>query len=284
MRDLFLAAPKRLRAEKLAEYGAYLVDRDGDLDIQRRTLSKRETLIAKHEAPPSATAVMDEEAFRRQYNKFDKHTVPDHEMLLLLGLVKVNSAEAYGVECNFQRTLSRAESFGNDTLLRILCEETYHTRILLSSAKHYGIELRDPYRPPSALRIMINGIATAPDALALPLTLAGELIATLMFTKLLEIVPRVLKHAPTIRDAIEERIVEICTDEHGHISFNRMLAGTLEFAELRAILSATTRVMRTVFPEMVALGAFPTDILRELPLLADPKRIPEPVRRHAFLA
>lgn len=284
MRDLFLAAPKKMRADKLEEYSAYLVDRDGDLNINERLLSKREAMIAKHEAPPTATAPMDEMEFRRQYNKFNKRTMRDPEMLLLLGLVKVNSAEAYGVECNFQRTLARAESFGNDTLMRILCEETYHTRILLSSAKHYGIEVDQAYRPPSALRIMINGIATAPDAIALPLTLAGEFIATLMFQKLLEIVPRVLKHRPEIRDAIEERIIEICTDEHGHISFNRMLASNMEFAELRVILTMTARIMRTVFPEMVALGAFPMDIMKELPMLADPKRIPEPVRRHAFLA
>ena len=145
MRDLFLAAPKEMRAEKLAEYGAYLVDRDGALSIKDRLLSKREALIAKHEAPPTATAPMDEAEFRRQYNKFNKRTLHDPEMLLLLGLVKVNSAEAYGVECNFQRTLARAEAQGNDTLMRILCEETYHTRILLSSAKHYGINVDQAY-------------------------------------------------------------------------------------------------------------------------------------------
>jgi hypothetical protein len=284
MRDLFLAAPKTMRKEKLGQYGAYLEERDGEVDLQARTLSKREPLMAKHEAQPAVTAVLDEVEFRRQYNKFDQRTLRDPEMLLLLGLVKVNSAEAYGVERNFQRVKARAEIERDDTLLRILCEETYHTRILLSSANHYGITLRDAYRPPSALRILIGSIATAPDAIALPLTLAGEFIATLMFTKLLEIVPRVLAHRPEIRDSIEERIVEICTDEHGHISFNRMLAGVTDFAELRLILPLAARVMRSVFPELVALGAFPMDVLKELPLLADPKLIPEPVRRQAFLA
>jgi hypothetical protein len=284
MRDLFLAAPKSLRQEKLKEYGAYLEARDGEVDLEARTLSKREALMVQHETPPAVTAPMDELEFRRQYNAFDKRTLHDPEMLLLLGLVKVNSAEAYGVERNFQRVKARAELEQDQTLLRILCEETYHTRILLSSANHYGITLRDAYRPPSALRILIGSIATAPDAIALPLTLAGEFIATLVFTKLLEIVPRVLKHRPEIRDSIEQRIVEICTDEHGHISFNRMLAGVSHFAELRMILPLAARMMRTVFPEMVALGAFPVDILKELSLLADPKLIPEPVRRHAFLA
>lgn len=284
MRDLFLAAPKDERSARLRDYAEYLVERDGELDLQARTLSKREALIKRHETAPAKTAAMDEAEFRRLYASFDRRKSISPEMLLLLALVKVNSAEAYGVARNFQRTLARATKEGNDTELRILCEETYHTRILLSSANRYGFEVREPYSPPSALRIMIGGIATAPMAIARPLTLAGEFIATLMFTKLLEVVPRVLKHAPEIRDSIEERIVEICTDEHGHISYNRLHAGPADFAELRLILPLTARIMQTVFPEMVALGAYPVDVMRELQLLADPKLIPEPVRRESFLA
>ena len=67
MRDLFLAAPKSMRVEKLAEYGAYLVERDGDVDLGERKLSKREASIQKHEARPAVTAPMDAAEFRRQY-------------------------------------------------------------------------------------------------------------------------------------------------------------------------------------------------------------------------
>jgi len=95
-------------------------------------------------------------------------------MLLLLALVKVNSAEAYGVARNFQRTMDRALKNNDDAELRTLCEEGYHTRILLSSANRYGIAVHEPYRPPSALRVLIGGIATAPMAIARPLTLAGD--------------------------------------------------------------------------------------------------------------
>ena len=284
MRELFLAVPKDERRAKLREYGDYLIERDGELDIATRRLSKRETTIAKHEAKPAVTAQMDEALFRRMYAKFDKNEQLSKEMLLLLSLVKVNSAEAYGVERNFQSVLAKAGRAEDDALLRILCEETYHTRILLSAGNHYGITVDQPYRPPSVLRILINGIASTPELIALPLTLAGEIIATLMFTKLLILAPSVLAHAPEIRDAVEERLCEICTDEHGHISYNRLHAGAADFAELRMILPITARVMRNVFPEMVALGAYPMKIWDELPLIADPKLIPGVVRRQAFLA
>lgn len=284
MRDLFQAVSKDRRTGKLNEYGHYLVERDGDLDLAAGTLSKREDMIKKHETPPAVTAAMDEALFRQQYESFDKRKRMDPEMLLLLSLVKVNSAEAYGVARNYQTALERSQKEGDESRMRILIEETYHTRILLSSANRYGIEVREPYRPPSALRIMIGSIATMPEVIALPLTLAGELIATLMFQKLIDIVPRVLKHAPEIRDAIVDRVTEICTDEHGHISYNRLHAGPADFAELRMILPLTARIMRSVFPEMVALGAYPLDIMQDLKLLADPKLIPGPVRRDAFLA
>jgi hypothetical protein len=284
MRDLFLSVPKELRQPKLQEYEHYLIERDGELEIETCTLSKREALMKKHEARPAATAQMDPTEFRAHYVAFDKRKPISSEMLLLLSLVKINSAEAYGVARNFQRTMARAMQNGDHSELRILCEEGYHTRILLSSANHYGIEVKEPYVPPSALRILIGSIASAPATLTRPLVLAGELIATLMFTKLLAVIPRILGHAPEIRDAIEERVLEICTDEHGHISFNRLHATPADFAQLRLILPITARVMMTAFPEIVKLGVYPTNILQELPLLADPKRIPTAVRREAFLA
>jgi len=284
MLDLFASAPKDLRRARLAEYREYLVERDGEMNIEQRTLARREATTGRYETPPAATREMDEAEFRKQYVSFDRQKTHSPEMLLLLSLVKVNSAEAYGVAQNFQRTMARALKNDDDAELRILCEEGYHTRILLSAANRYGIEVTEPYRPPSALRVLIGGIATAPMAIARPLTLAGEIIATLMFAKLLDITGRVLKHDPETRDAVEERLIEICTDERGHISYNRLHAGPADLAQTRLILPLTARIMASVFPEIVALGAYPVNVLEELPLLTDPRRLPESVQRQSFVA
>jgi hypothetical protein len=284
MLDLFASAPKELREARLREYHHYLIARDGEMNLQERTLSHREASIKTYESRPTHTREMDEKEFIQQYKCFDKTKAHSPEMLLLLALVKVNSAEAYGVNQNFQRTMNRALKNNDDAELRILCEEGYHTRILLSAANRYGIEVNEPYRPPSALRVLIGGIAHAPMAIARPLTLAGEIIATLMFIKLLDTAQRVLKHDPETRDAIEARLIEICADERGHISYNRMHMGPAELAQTRMILPMTARIMATVFPEMVALNAFPVNVLQELCLLTDPKRLPESVRRESFVA
>ena len=283
MFDVFAPAPKQLRQTRLAEYRQYLIERDGDMNLQARTLSRREVRIAKYEALPTTQRDMDAAEFQTQYRAFDKHKALSPEMLLLLALVKVNSAEAYGVARNFQRAMTRALHNDDEAELRILLEEGYHTRILLSSANLYGIELREPYRPPSALRVLIGGIATAPMTLARPLTLAGEIIASLMFAKLVNVTQRVLANDPETRDSVLERVLEICADECGHIAYNRMHMGPAELAQTRFILPTTARIMATVFPELVALGAYPLDVMRELPLL-EPKHLPESVRRQAFIA
>jgi hypothetical protein len=284
MLDLFATAPKDLRKTRLQDYHDYLVERDGEMNFEERTLSRREQTMKRYETPPKAIRDMDPAEFRRQYVKFEAGQSLPAEMLLLLGLVKVNAAEAYGVAQNFQRTLDRAQKTANDSELRILCEECYHTRILLSSSNRYGIEVRDPYRPPSALRILIGSIATAPMAISRPLTLVGEIIATLMFVKLLSVTEKVLASDPETRDAFLERIEEICTDERGHISYNRMHMGAADMAQTRLLLPLAARVLSTVFPELVALGAYPTNVLQDLPLLTDPKRLPECVRRQSFVA
>jgi hypothetical protein len=283
MHDLFAAAPKDLQHARLQEYEQYLRARDGELNLEARTLAKRETSIARFESAP-ASREMDAATFRRQYVRFDRRHPPDEEMMLLLTLVKVNAAEAYGVSRNFQRTLARALDNGDDCELRILCEEGYHTRILLSSARHYGIEVKDPYTPPSALRVLIGGIATAPMAIAKPLTLAGEILGTLVFLNLLKVAQRVLKHAPEVRDALEERLIEIAADERGHISYNRMTMGPAALAQTRLILPVVAKTMATAMPEAVACGAYPHDVLRDLPLVAEPRLLPEAVRRESFVA
>jgi hypothetical protein len=284
MRDLFATASKDLRRAKLQEYEAYLSERDGEMNLQERTLAKRELGMQRFETPPPVPRNLDAEEFQRQYVKFDRKRALSAEMLMLLSLVKVNAAEAWGVTRSFQKAMDLALRAGDKTELLILCEETYHTRILLSAANLYGIEVNDPYVPPSGLRILIGGIVSAPKSIARPLTLAGEIIGTLAFTKLLSLVPSVLKDAPEVRDAIEERLIEICTDEHGHVSYNRLLSNAIELAETRLLLPLTARALSSALPELCMLGAFPRNVLQDLALLTDPKKLPEAVRRNAFMA
>ncbi len=256
MIDTFAAMPTEVQKAQRKQYRAFLADRDGEVDFNRRTLTRREARMAKYELPLPRLRNLNEEAFALQYGRFDAKRRSTPEMLLLLALVKVNAAEAFGVSKTFGKMMKRALRDDDDLEPLLLIEETYHTRILLSSAKLYGIEVDAPYVPPSALRILIGGIANTPEGISRPLTLAGEILG----------------------------IIEVLVDELGHISFNRMCLGPLGLAQARMLLPLVARSMAGFSPELQALGAMPNDPLSDLPKIADPARLPEVVRSQAFFA
>jgi len=237
-----------------------------------------------YQAPLPRLRSMDEKVFGQQYEAFDARRRSTPEMLLLLALVKVNAAEAFGVTKTFGKMMQRALQDDDDLEPVLLIEETYHTRILLSSAGLYGIEVSSSYTPPSALRVLIGGIAHAPESISRPLTLAGEILGTLLFANLLTVARKVLKDDPELADSIEERIIEVLVDEIGHISFNRMCLGPVGLAQARLLLPLVAKSMAGFSPELNALGAMPKNPLSELPRIADPARLPEVVRSQAFFA
>ena len=284
MIETFAAMPIEVRRTQRKHYRAFLAERDGDVDFNRRTLTRREARMRRYQQPLSRLRSMDEKAFALQYERFDPSRRSTPEMLLLLALVKVNAAEAFGVSKTFGKMMKRAILDDDDLEPLLLIEETYHTRILLSSACLYGIHVDAAYTPPSALRVLIGGIANTPESISRPLTLAGEILGTLLFANLLTGARKVLKDDPELADAIEERIIEVLVDEIGHISFNRMCLGPLGLAQARMILPVVAKALSGIAPEMQALGVMPNNPLSDLPKISDPSRLPEVVRSQAFFA
>lgn len=129
----------------------------------------------------------------------------------------------------------------------------------------------------------MSSIASLPDCLARPLTLAGEIIGVLVFLQLLEAARTVLKHAPSVRDAIEERLIEILIDEIGHVSFQRLSMGRAGLALTKALLPIVARGLSSAIPEVRALGAIPQAPVEAITALAR-RGPPETVRRNAFFA
>ncbi|HMG55467.1 MAG TPA: hypothetical protein VK601_18345, partial [Kofleriaceae bacterium] len=153
----------------------------------------------------------------------------------------------------------------------------------LSAARLYGIEVPAPARPHVALRALVSSIATLPDFLARPLTLAGEMMGVLVFLELLDAARLILKGAPSVRDAVEERLMEILIDEIGHVSFQRLSMGRAGLALTRALLPIVARGLASSIPEVRALGAIPHAPVEGITALAR-RGLPETVRRNAFFA
>ena len=185
MLDIFSPMHPTEQREKRVTYRRFLADRDGAPDVERRTLSRREETMTRFERPLAGRRALDRALFDAQYARFDPSRPTPDEMLLLLTLVKVNAAEAFGVNSTYNQALRQATANQDDLELVLLIEETYHTKILLSSTRLYGLDVHGPYTPPLALRALIGGIAHAPEAVSRPLTMASEIFGTLSFLKLL---------------------------------------------------------------------------------------------------
>jgi hypothetical protein len=284
MLDIFKPLPLADRRANLAAYQKFLANRDGVMDVEKRQLSRREERMERYERPLSRIRDIDRELFAAQYDSFDSKVDTPPEVLLLVALVKINAAEAFGVNRNFERVLRRAVKNDDTCELTLLIEETYHTRILLSTALSYGIEVKSAYKPPTALRTLIGAIAVSPMFIARPLTLASEVLAVLLFLNLLEKARVVLRHDPELRDSVEERLCEIITDEIGHMSYNRQCLGAAGIAQARVLLPIVAMGISGTFPDMRALGAMSSASEGEVQGLVTGSRLPEQVVRNAFVS
>src|SRR5689334_2069724 len=79
---------------------------------------------------------IDTKLFHEQYEAFDARRETPRELLLLLALTKINAAEAYGIQVTKQL---RKDDEVTELEQWIALEEHYHPRILLSSARHFGL-------------------------------------------------------------------------------------------------------------------------------------------------
>jgi hypothetical protein len=274
--------PTAERAAQRTAYRAYLADRDGAADIDARTLAKREDSMKRFLGPPIVDRTGDRGLFDAQYRAFDPARATPAEVLLLLTFVKVNAVEAYGVNKTIGAAVKQARAQGDDLELVVMLEEHYHTQILLSAARLFGFAVTETFAPPAQLKALIFALGSMPKQMARPLVLAAEIAGVISFSRLLAKTHALLRDAPVLRDAMEERLTEVLIDEVGHVSFNRLCLGPWGMAQARASLP------------LIAFGT--SDVLAETDVLGVPSvssadiagfalgQLPEEVRRRAFVA
>ncbi len=281
MNSAFSVLPVEARREQRLAYRDFLAARDGTVDIERRTLSRREQRMGHFLTPASSTREIDRALFDAQYAHYDARRETPPEVLLLLALVKINAAEAYGVERMIEPLKARVRGDADDLELVVTIEEDYHTRILLSASVLYGMNITAPYRPRASLRALMGAIATVSHAMSRPIILVAELLGTTYFLDLLRVAREVLRDLPEVRDAVEERLIDVIIDEIGHVSYNRLCLGSLGLAQARMICPIVAAGLGDVVPEFRSLGLrLGTNVDR--PLFE--RDLPEQVRREAFFA
>jgi hypothetical protein len=282
MSTLFVPPPPGSVREALLAYEAYIERRDGAPDFERRTLSSRERETARFEDDLACYDGPFESAlFARQLRRYDSSVPTPPEMQLLLCMVKINANEAFAVEQAFGR-MDLADDAADRLQRVVLLEEGYHTRLLRSAARVFGVAVAETQRPTSLTRTLVSTILTLPEVASRPVTLASEAIGVATFLRMLGAIGRLFRDRPAVRDALEERVTEVLIDEIGHVSFNRLLAKRGTFASLRALVPAIAMGTRGGMPEADMLGILPVPVRDVWDF--DPQTLPDEVRRRAFVA
>lgn len=273
-----LRSGKLERQQVLTDYMSYLDRRDGPLASDGQTLTFREDDMRRLRAQKVRfQGEVDRDLFASQYARFagDRET-PD-ELLLLLTFLKINSHEAFAVEAitDARKQITEAER-------RVLRQERYHTQLLLSAADLYGLEAGEAATVPRALRVLVSGVAYAPTFIMHPLAMAAEMMGVASFHRLLRATRTTMAGQPELRDALEERLMEVLTDEVGHMSYNRLRIGPMGMAAVRMLVPPLLLAFRNTLPELDRLCGGPMTVEEVSALSFD--HLPEAARRRAFVA
>jgi hypothetical protein len=263
------------------EYLRFLTDRNGEMDFECRRYSKREEhLRAMASSTVRHRESFDEDLFRRQYADYRPGEATPAFMKLLLVLCKMNAGEAFGIavmrvarKAYFERPEAQYQAE------RVIAnEEDYHTKILVGATRHFGIDLDVAFVPPLALKALIYGLANVPQRLFHSVLLAAELSGIYMLCTLLDVTRIVLRDQPELRDAVEERLITVLTDEIGHTSYNRLAVGSLGLGAARKLFPVVFQALPN--PELKELRAH---IERSIAFDEfDYRHVPEAARKNAF--
>ncbi len=272
------------RHKLLDAYRVFLGERDGELLPDGRLTRREEQLHDLDGAPGTWDRPMDPTLFRRQLHQFDRRADTTPEMLALLALCRINAGEAYGVEVMRRKRFADLHA-GDDPLLQmerlVMQEEDYHTRILVGSTVHFpDIHVQEREPPIMPIRVLIHGLATAPEWLFFPMLLATELAGIRLFLHALHTVSRLFPDHSDIRASMERRLLEVLKDEVGHVAFNRVAAGPRGTAIGLKLAPLVLHGVIQNNPELVALG-LDRQTERSLNRL-DLRDLPEEVRQAAF--
>ena len=273
-----LRAGRQEREQLIGAYEQYLLARDGVLGTDGTTFDRREqTMHALGQQTVRYRGPVDEVAFRQGYEQRDPHPDTDQEMLLLLAYLKINAQEAFAVE-----TIQRGKRKMTSLDTRVLIQENYHTRLLMGAAPLFGLAEPGPQRPLFLLRVVVTAIAKTPPAVMHTLALASEIIGVATFLRLLRVTRTTMRAHPELRDALEERLMQVCTDEVGHLSFNRLKVGRMGMAIVGALLPVLVAGFRNALPELDRMCGGPLSLAEVASLRWTD--LPEAARRTAFIA
>jgi hypothetical protein len=264
--DPFLVLTPEERERHLSAYGRFLAERDGEPDVERRVLPRREAWFAELEKKPVAwRGPIDTEGFSLQ-QRGERTGALDARTVWLVAIAKSNEGERYGVEIELERfygpDAANERAKADRLYLHLMLEEHYHTKILLEACRSCGLDVT-PRVPPWTQRWLIHGMQYLPERLRWIPVLAGEVLGTAVFRRLRDAC-HLFSDEPAVEARLRELLGEIALDEALHVAYLRARLGPAAVRAARWLLPIVAASVTRGVPQLAALGCSPRELLADL--------------------
>src|SRR5262249_37600719 len=185
---LFTPLPAEQRRRVADAFIAFVLGRDGEPDVRRRTLGRREAFFSSLAAQPAPRwdgPRVDPDEFGRWHR--GNQSLADAPPLIawLVKVARANEGEGWGVA--YLLDGGGLDGLGSGGRLQPRdfadLEETYHTRIMREVVRLFGIEY-ELRIPPRVLQQSVKLMARLPRQASYMLLLAGELMGTIALAAL----------------------------------------------------------------------------------------------------
>lgn len=285
MFHVFQAVTTAERTIGRAAYRAFLANRDGQLDVCKRTLSKRETNVAPVARAPALSGVsFDPRVYRAVAERpLGRSRAIPGEILIVLALARVHGVFGFGSKAAYSHALERAVREEDDTAVFVALEKAYGKRTLATMASLFGVEPHDEEGRRWSAAAMARAGGSGTGALRTGVLLAQEIVHAVALMNLLRVTGEVFRGAVEARDAIEQRVLEVLADAVGHISFRRLAASAEGLAVAARVLPVVATAFTMLSRETTTLGAGVSPSAWALAFRLE-NGLPEAVRKAAFLA
>ena len=233
---LFTPLPAEQRRRMADDFIAFALGRDGEPDVRRRTLGRREAFFSSLAAQPAPRwdgPRVDPDEFGRWHR--GNQSLADAPPLIawLVKVARANEGEGWGVDYLLDRGGFDGLGSGGRLQPRDFAdlEETYHTRIMREVVRLFGIEY-ELRIPPRVLQQSVKLMARLPRQASYMLLLAGELMGTIAFAHMARQGEKLLADHPAVCERVRMLLDEILIDEVGHVTF---LLGSMRGWQLAVI-------------------------------------------------
>ena len=253
-------------------YLDFLLRRDGEADVMRRTLSRREVFFTALAADPvRSSRPVDRASYARNVARRRPERGLAAETLWLVATAKANQAERFGV--GLADLYGRVHAESDPVRVHIQLQEFYHTRILADAVSVFGLSVR-PLPPAAAARLIVQLIVRTPEAWHLPLTGCAEMVGCVVFRALRDLAGELFGEEPRVAARLRLLYDEILADEIGHVGFIASLLPAWKRAVMRGLYRRLGPRLVAQFPELIALAG-PAELRRRLAAFSLPAMVAE---------